>query len=80
MYISICLHWDSNTYFIEYKIVNLRGFMCCFERKTCNLILKFREIFPWRETVLRVHRIKSDEKLFLDQIYAFFEKNGTCCD
>ena len=26
--------------------------MCCIERETRNLILKFREIFPWEETVL----------------------------
>ena len=45
--------------------------MCYIERDTHNLILKFREIFPWRETVLRAHGMKSDEKLFFCQIYAF---------
>ena len=51
------------------------------EREKHNVLLKFGEIFPWRETVLRVHGMKSDEKLFFCQIYAFFlEKNGRCCD
>ena len=48
------------------------GFMHFIERETWNFILKFREIFPWRETVLRAHRMKSDEKLLFCQIYANF--------
>ena len=44
--------------------------MCFIERETQNFILKFRGIFLWRETVLRTHRMKSDEKPFLCQIYA----------
>ena len=44
--------------------------MCFIERETRIFILKFREIFQWRETVLRAHGIKSDEKLFFCQIYA----------
>ena len=49
--------------------------MCFIEREARNFILKSREIFPWRETVLRAHRMKSDEKPFFCQIYAIFEKN-----
>ena len=44
------------------------------ERKTHNFILKFSEIFLWREAVLRVHGMKSDEKLFYVKIMRFFEK------
>ena len=51
--------------------------MCSIERETENFILKFREIFLWRETVLRAHGMKSDEKPFLCN---FLRKNGTCCD
>ena len=36
--------------------------MCVIGRETRNLILDFREIFPWIETVLRAHRMISDEK------------------
>ena len=42
--------------------------MCFIERETHNFILKFREIFPWKETVLRAHGMKSDEKPFSCQI------------
>ena len=38
--------------------------MCSIERETENFILKFREIFLWRETVLMAHGMKSDEKPF----------------
>ena len=49
--------------------------MCFIERETQNIILKFRENFPWRETVLRAHGMKSDEKPFFCQIYMqFFEE------
>ena len=44
--------------------------MCFIERETQNVILKFRDIFLWRETVLKAHGKKSDEKLFFCQIYA----------
>ena len=44
--------------------------MCFIEGETQNFILKFREVFLWRETMLRVHGMKSDEKLFFCQIYA----------
>ena len=46
--------------------------MCFMERETQNFILKFTEIFVWRETVLRARRMKSDEKPFFCQIYAIF--------
>ena len=46
--------------------------MCFIKRETQIFIIKFREIFPWRETVLRAHRIKFDEKLFSCQTYAIF--------
>ena len=39
------------------------------EREKQNFILIFREIFLWRETVLRAHEMKSDEKPFFCQIY-----------
>ena len=48
--------------------------MCFIKRETRNVILKFREIFPCRETVLRVQRMKSDEKPFLSNSCDFFEK------
>ena len=51
------------------------GLYVFIEREMHNFILKFREIFPWRETVLRVHGMKSDEKVHFCQIYAIFEKN-----
>ena len=34
--------------------------MCLIERETQNFILKFSEIFPWRETVLKAHGMKSN--------------------
>ena len=47
--------------------------MIFIERKTQNFILEFREIFPWRDTVLGAHGIKSDGKPFFCQIYAILE-------
>ena len=50
------------------------------ERVLCVLLKEkhetFREIFPRRETVLRAHRIKSDEKPFLCDIFFFFFLRG----
>ena len=46
--------------------------MCFIERETRKFILKLRKIFSWRESVLRVRGMKSDEKPFNCQIYAFF--------
>ena len=46
--------------------------MCFIKRETQNFILKFREIFPWRETGLMEHRMKSEEKPFFCQSYAIF--------
>ena len=46
--------------------------MCFIEKESQNFILKSREIFPWRETVLRAHGMKSDKKLFFCRIYAIF--------
>ena len=48
--------------------------MYFIERETQNFIIKFREIFPWRETVLMAHGMKSDEKTFLCQIDESYEK------
>ena len=48
------------------------SFMCFIERETQNFIVKFREIFPWREKVHMARGMKSDEKMFLCQIYAIF--------
>ena len=48
----------------------LNGFMCFIEREPQNFVLKFRGIFLWRETMLRGHRMKSDEKPFFSQTYA----------
>ena len=53
-------------------MLNLSGFMCFIDRETRNFILKFREIFLWRETVLGAYGMKSDEKPFFCQIYAIF--------
>ena len=59
----------------------LRDFMCFIEGETHNFIVKFGEIFPWRETRLNAHGMKSDEKLFFCQILlCVLRKNGTCCD
>ena len=44
--------------------------MCFIKREMQIFILKFREILPWREIVLRAHRMKFDEKLFFCQIHA----------
>ena len=48
--------------------------MCFIEREKRNFILKFREIFPWSETVLRAYKMKSDEKPFTYQIYAILKE------
>ena len=55
--------------------------MCFIERETQNFILKFREISPWRETVLRTHGMKSDEKPFFSVKFMHFLRTiGICCD
>ena len=52
--------------------------MCFIKRETRNFILKFREIFPWRQTVLRIHGMKSDKKpFFLSDLCDILERNGT---
>ena len=56
VYFSIWGFWDSKMFHI---ISLLKWFMCFIERETHNFILQFREIFLWRETVLRAHRLKS---------------------
>ena len=48
--------------------------MYFIERETRNFILEFREIFPWREIVLRANGMKSDEKPFFCQIYVIFRE------
>ena len=53
----------SNVYFLIYVILLSKGFMCFIEKETQNFILKFREIKE--RNVLRVHGMKSDEKLSL---------------
>ena len=66
MYFSI---WDSNINFLKKSnIVIYRVLMCFIERGTQNCILNYREIFRWRETVLRAQGMKSDENLFFCQI------------
>ena len=46
--------------------------MCFIERKMQNFILKFTDIFSWRETVLRAHRMKSEKKtVFLSNLCDF---------
>ena len=59
--------------------------MCFIERETQNFILKFKEIFLWRETVLGAHGMKSDEKLFLSnlcdwQVFLYFWKPEAITD
>ena len=44
--------------------------MCFIARETRKFILKFGKIFSWRETVLRAHEMKPNEKPFFCQIYA----------
>ena len=46
--------------------------MCFIERETQNFTLKFQEGFPWKETVLRAHGMKSDKTLFFCQIDVIF--------
>ena len=49
------------------------------ESETHNFILRFREILPWRETVLRAHRMKADENpFFFSNSCDFLRKNRTC--
>ena len=43
--------------------------MFSIERETGSLIIKFREMFLCRKTVLRAYVMKSDEKPFFFQIY-----------
>ena len=64
--------WDSNTYFFTIILLFKWLYGCFIERGIQNFILKFREIFLWRNTVLRAHGMKSDEKPFFCQIYAIF--------
>ena len=55
--------------------------MYFIERETQNVILKFKEISPWKETVLRAHGMKSVEKpFFLSNLCDCLRANGTCCD
>ena len=64
---------DSISYFFRYYVI--KGVLCKFiERDTQNVVLKFREILPWRETSLGAHGMKSDEKSFLCQISAIFKE------
>ena len=42
--------------------------MSFIERETQNFILRFREIFLWRKSVLMAHGMKSDENPFFRQI------------
>ena len=48
--------------------------MCFVKGATRNFILKFSEIFPWRETVLRSRGMKSDLKPFYGQILGNFSR------
>ena len=70
--------WDTQQYVpffnIKLLLMCLRGIMCFIERKTRNFIPIFREILPWREAVLRAHRMKSNEKLFFCQICVIFKR------
>ena len=54
-------------------ILFLRGFRAFIERKTSNFIVKFREIFPWRE---REFSGPTDSNLikshFLSNLFFFF--------
>ena len=51
--------------------------MCFIERETQNFILKFRENFLWRETVVKTHGMKSDKSHFYVK---FMQLCGTCGD
>ena len=42
------------------------------QKETKKFPLKFREIFPLKETVLRAHKMKSDEKPSFCQICVIF--------
>ena len=70
VYFSI---WDSNTFFFFNIILNYKKWLYMFYgKRNTNFILKFREIFLWRETVLSAHGMESDKNLFFCQIYAIF--------
>ena len=70
MYFSI---WDNNTYFL---IECHFGDLCVLLNKKHIFSLKFWGTFPCRETVLRVHWMKPDKKLFFFQIFsAIFWEN-----
>ena len=46
--------------------------MCFIERETRNFNPRFREMLPWRDIILRAHRMKSDEKPFFVKFMHFF--------
>ena len=61
--------------FIYTHIILLFMVLCVLLKRNTNFILNLGKFsHPRRETVLRVHGMKSDEKLLFCQTYAFSEK------
>ena len=48
--------------------------MYFMEKESFNFILNLRELFSWRNTVLRAHGIKFHEKPFSVKFYAIFRE------
>ena len=60
------------TSFFFNNVVILEVLCILLKEKHETFSLKFREFSPCRDTVLRVHGMKPDEKSFFYQIYAIF--------
>ena len=54
--------------------------MCFTEREAQNFKVKFREIFPWRQTVLRAHRMNLMKSCFSVKFMRLLGETGTSCD
>ena len=61
-------------------ILLFKWFYVFIERRAQNFILKFREIFSLRETVLGATEWNLMNSRFSVKFMKFFDENGTCCD
>ena len=72
--------WFSFTdFFLKFYIHNISFFSNFLKKKCIIFSLKSRD-FLCKETVLRVHRIKSDENTFYFKFMQFLWNYGTCYD
>ena len=70
-----CIFHLGHQYLLSYEYSNVILIVCMFCKQINTLFyLKFREIFLYRRTVLRLHGMKSAEKLFFFQIYPMIDK------